>query len=420
MVRNSRSNFERCMFPSPGPPNSYTGAAGTVQGMMKTDPTSSPKVGLTPRSAYSKVDPQDGAHVNGCCFSQVKAQQAHPGQGHMSPPPYNSQPASHMANFQASMSGTAQFGGISTIPSPPTVLFNSSQAGMYPGFIDGSQVLSGGQSLGGQPLGGQPMGAQPLGGQPLGGQPLGGQPLGGQPLGGQPLGGQPLGGQPLGGQPLGGQPLGGQPLGGQPLGGQPLGGQPLGGQPLGGQPLGGQPLGGQPLGGQPLGGQPLGGQPLGGQPLGGQPLGGQPLGGQPMGGQPLGGQLSAQPRSQFTQFSPYQMSQGLSQTSAFSQPSLYGPPPHPPPGAAADLYQSISQYRIQVRDLPFQNGIFGDIAFLGSRGLWLIRTRENRGIFDRNPEKSRKFLQTVYEICLRTCLYMFTNISVLQTQLFII
>ena len=185
--------------------------------------------------------------------------------------------------MQPMSSTAAQFGGISAIPSPPTVLYNSSQAtGLYQTFLGEAQVL-----------------------------------------------------------------------GGQPLGGQPLGGQPLGGQPLGGQPLGGQPLGGQPLGGQPLGGQPLGGQPLGGQPLGGQPLGGQPLGGQPLGGQPLGGQLGGQPRSQFTQFPPYQLSQGLNQTSAFNQQSVYvhqsAPPPHPPPSAGPDLYQPMSQYRIQVQ-----------------------------------------------------------------------
>lgn len=174
------------------------------------------------------------------------------------------------------MSSTAaQFGGISAIPSPPTVLYNSSQTGLYQTFLGDAPVL----------------------------------------------------------------------------GGQPLGGQPLGAQPLGGQPLGGQALGGQPLGGQPLGGQPLGGQPLGGQPLGGQPLGGQPLGGQPLGGQPLGGQLGGQPRNQFTQFPPYQLSQGLT-GSTFNQQSVYvhqsAPPPHPPPSAGPDLYQPMSQYRIQV------------------------------------------------------------------------
>lgn len=171
-------------------------------------------------------------------------------------------------------SSAAQFGGISAIPSPPTVLYNSSQAGIYQTFLGDAPVL----------------------------------------------------------------------------GGQPLGGQPLGGQPLGGQPLGGQALGGQPLGGQPLGGQPLGGQTLGGQPLGGQPLGGQPLGGQPLGGQPLGGQLGGQARSQFTQFPPYQLSQGLT-GSNFNQQSVYvhqsAPPPHPP-NAGPDLYQPMSQYRIQV------------------------------------------------------------------------
>lgn len=248
---------------------------------MQPNPNSYGVSGVTGVSAV----PGNSASPNVC---KVKPQPSvmPPGPQLSPPPPFNSQPTSHIANFQSFLSmqpnmssSAAQFGGISAIPSPPTVLYNSSQAGIYQTFLGDAPVL----------------------------------------------------------------------------GGQPLGGQPLGGQPLGGQPLGGQALGGQPLGGQPLGGQTLGGQPLGGQPLGGQPLGGQPLGGQPLGGQPLGGQLGGQGRSQFTQFPPYQLSQGLT-GSTFNQQNVYvhqsAPPPHPP-NAGPDLYQPMSQYRIQPPTGPF-------------------------------------------------------------------
>lgn len=53
-------------------------------------------------------------------------------------------------------------------------------------------------------------------------------------------------------------------------------------------------------------------------------------------------------RSQFSQFPPYGLSQGIGQTSAFSQQSVYLHQTAPPT-AAPDLYQSsLSQYRIQV------------------------------------------------------------------------
>jgi len=60
--------------------------------------------------------------------------------------------------------------------------------------------------------------------------------------------------------------------------------------------------------------------------------------------------LGGQARSQFSQFPPYGLSQGLGQASAFSQQSVYlQTAPHPPPTAAPDMYQStISQFRIQV------------------------------------------------------------------------
>ncbi|CAG2067304.1 unnamed protein product, partial [Timema podura] len=70
----------------------------------------------------------------------------HPGAGALSPPPFNSsttQQTGHI-NYQPTLGGTAaQFGGISAIPSPPTVLYNSSQSmqgGLYGAYqIDGSQ-----------------------------------------------------------------------------------------------------------------------------------------------------------------------------------------------------------------------------------------------------------------------------------------
>ena len=58
--------------------------------------------------------------------------------------------------------------------------------------------------------------------------------------------------------------------------------------------------------------------------------------------------LSSQARSQFSQFPPYGLSQGIGQTSAFSQQSVYLHQTAPPT-AAPDLYQSsLSQFRMQV------------------------------------------------------------------------
>lgn len=64
--------------------------------------------------------------------------------------------------------------------------------------------------------------------------------------------------------------------------------------------------------------------------------------------------LNRQATSQFSQFTPY-MSQGLGQTSGFSQQNMYltQTAPPPPTGAAApahpDMFQTqISQFRIQV------------------------------------------------------------------------
>jgi len=60
--------------------------------------------------------------------------------------------------------------------------------------------------------------------------------------------------------------------------------------------------------------------------------------------------IGGQARSQFSQFPPYGLSQGLGQASAFSQQSMYLQTAHPPPSAAPDMYQSpISQFRIQAR-----------------------------------------------------------------------
>lgn len=64
--------------------------------------------------------------------------------------------------------------------------------------------------------------------------------------------------------------------------------------------------------------------------------------------------IGGQARSQFSQFPPYGLSQGLGQASAFSQQSMYLQTAHPPPSAAPDMYQSpISQFRIQARVFIF-------------------------------------------------------------------
>lgn len=53
-------------------------------------------------------------------------------------------------------------------------------------------------------------------------------------------------------------------------------------------------------------------------------------------------------RSQFSQFPPYGLSQGIGQTSAFNQQSVYLHQTAPPT-ATPDIYQSsLSQYRLQV------------------------------------------------------------------------
>nr|CAD7196175.1 unnamed protein product [Timema douglasi] len=118
---------------SPGPamqgvPNSYSGGV-----CVKTDSTST-------SSNVCKVKPQP-------VMSSGPSPIGHPGAGALSPPPFNSsttQQTGHI-NYQPTLGGTAaQFGGISAIPSPPTVLYNSSQSmqgGLYGAYqIDGSQV----------------------------------------------------------------------------------------------------------------------------------------------------------------------------------------------------------------------------------------------------------------------------------------
>uniref|UniRef100_A0A1B6C1D3 BAT2 N-terminal domain-containing protein n=1 Tax=Clastoptera arizonana TaxID=38151 RepID=A0A1B6C1D3_9HEMI len=59
--------------------------------------------------------------------------------------------------------------------------------------------------------------------------------------------------------------------------------------------------------------------------------------------------VGSQGRSQFSQFPPYGISQGLSQTSTYSQQNLFPYPSAPPPsGGPADLFPTpISQYRMQ-------------------------------------------------------------------------
>ncbi|XP_046985205.1 protein PRRC2C-like isoform X6 [Schistocerca americana] len=66
--------------------------------------------------------------------------------GPLSPPPFNSNTQQGHINYQPTLGGTAaQYGGISAIPSPPTVLYNSpGQGGLYAPFqIDGPQVMGG-------------------------------------------------------------------------------------------------------------------------------------------------------------------------------------------------------------------------------------------------------------------------------------
>ncbi|XP_063244612.1 protein PRRC2C isoform X15 [Bacillus rossius redtenbacheri] len=114
---------------STGPSNSYVSS--------KADPTAT-------SSNVCKVKPQQQAIMSG------PSPIGHPGgaAGALSPPPFNSTGQQGHINYQATLGGTAaQFGGISAIPSPPTVLYNSTQpiqSGLYGAYqIDGTQVLSG-------------------------------------------------------------------------------------------------------------------------------------------------------------------------------------------------------------------------------------------------------------------------------------
>nr|CAD7571807.1 unnamed protein product [Timema californicum] len=123
---------------SPGPamqgvPNSYSGGV-----CVKTDSTS------TSSNVCKLIPPQVKPQP---VMSSGPSPIGHPGAGALSPPPFNSstsQQTGHI-NYQPTLGGTAaQFGGISAIPSPPTVLYNSSQSmqgGLYGAYqIDGSQV----------------------------------------------------------------------------------------------------------------------------------------------------------------------------------------------------------------------------------------------------------------------------------------
>ncbi|PSN47781.1 hypothetical protein C0J52_15222 [Blattella germanica] len=123
-----------------GNPNNYSGgvAVSAVPSMVKNDPTSTSS--NVCKLIAPQVKPQQQAVMSG------PSPIGHPGP--LSPPPFNSSNAQpgHI-NYQPPLGGTAaQFSSISAIPSPPTVLYNSSQqiptqGGLYGAFqIDGTQV----------------------------------------------------------------------------------------------------------------------------------------------------------------------------------------------------------------------------------------------------------------------------------------
>ncbi|KAG8229347.1 hypothetical protein J437_LFUL007155, partial [Ladona fulva] len=126
---------------SPGTPMQGSNSFGVAPASLgKGDPNS------TTSNVCKVVKPQQQTAVMSTGPSPI----GHPGP--LSPPPYNSSNAQATAghiNYQPTIGGTAQFGGMSAIPSPPSVIFNSSQqipaqGGLYGAFPIDGQVLGGG------------------------------------------------------------------------------------------------------------------------------------------------------------------------------------------------------------------------------------------------------------------------------------